>query len=1267
MFSSTAAQQDIKKGQQGLPSGYEGRAEEEMKVRAIEQERLANDPNPVIRFANTPTVVGGLTPGQMAGLAGIAIGAWAVVTPRITSYIQFKRLPEYRALVDYAKANNISSESKAYQEAETALKSAFNLHKLGATEAADAIMESYYKAYARTVAQAPVQATETAALVSRDIRASVMAMGGAPKATPGGQLPQNIPIVPPTTIPETGKIIPKPTPEVTPAPEVTPPGTERVVPTVEPIPQAPEPIVKAPKLLSAEVPPEVQSAVVEVDGSPPKPPKDWDKAGKVLYDRFKKQVPDPTPSTVPLSDRVLRLWGKIEKVTHDELARLNWLGWQAEVDASMVRATPGQASQLYREVMQAIKKSLVGNEDLISYVDDYLMLRHQLEVMKATNRKHFTIKKGDINQRFTAKQVGLLFSQMKKELGVENYTKVKEAASHVPAMYNQILRGTDELTKEQIDGLISKYPWYNPVLFAKEGSIPVNINGKLTPRLVKQLTNLESDREQISPLMSLPSTITKRLQSQAINTARKSVAELAVDPKNEVLVGGDVEIVTKKPEGAFIDYFDNGQRKYLNLGKGAEWLAKDIELLQRQPSAPLIRMVRSLQNLSKMAFTTYNPGFMAWNTAFDGMVTYFQEGVGPWGFGKALVGNLKGIFADVPGLNEFRRSGGEMMGFFEKGAIEREKGITPYVKAESGQLVLKNPDSLKRFLNPFELIRELGLAGENAGRRAIYEKAIREGLSPKEAALRGRRGTVDFSRFSSASKHINDWFIYFNPALQGFYLPGRAIAKNPKVLWRLAAIVAGYIGLTFYNQSYDEYKDVRDSDKIGKLLVMLPSDEYDKYGKKVPRYITLLPLREFALFTSPIEYLMGKLRAEQPEAYRSLGQEWDYFYPVISPLSMISESGGIAMPTQVANTIQQILKNHDDFHNRSIVDDELKLLPPAQQYDSYTNKMAIRIGQATGLSPKKLDFFVSNMFGALGSDLLRIMDVAIQQIDKEQVDSRIANLVTELRSIPSTVPPNQIAVTREAFLEELSTEDRDLVLNMERIPDDSLPILSGIVSRFYRDYGGQVYATAKEKVLANRTIDEYPPEALEELQKTANENAENLSSGKISKYQYDQQRTRYRAYYSGQATGEWRQGMLEGAVSSAEVEKYMPEAYQRSEEFQAVSAFMEIRQKYIDDAGGVLDSATWDRIERQTIAELRQFYSGDAIQYALQHKDDWIDKLPEPARSIERRRSVEIASGRWWEDYRETKKTRGGVPMPSIKVPMPRMKVPMPKIKVPMP
>ena len=997
--------------------------------------------------------------------------------------------------------------------------------------------------------------------------------------------------------------------------------------------QAPEGVT--PQAVQPEVAPTVEpvvesvteeAAVAELAGAPPKPPKNWDKISGDLWERFERNMPDPTPTVVPKSRRIRNVRGQIEKAVSDEFARLNKLGWESELSAAMTKAASGRAGELYRQTMTQIDKAIGGDNSLISYVDKYLLLRHQLEVMRATGRTDLVVR-GKTTEKYTPRQIGLLIRAMKDQLGPERYAQVKEAAGFVPAIYNHILSTTEELTPEQVKGLIRKYPWYNPALFDQEGAPAIYPGGKLTPATIKRLTEMDQSEMPASPLMSLPISLRRRVVNQAKNKARKAFAEEAA--ANPETAGGPVEIVDAKPaKGAFFDYYDQGQRRYLTLGKGAEWLAEDIQLLETQPTFILNKIVKVLQRPSKAAFTTYNPGFVIYNTMFDAITTYFQEGIGPKGFATALARNIRAMVDEDPVVNQFRASGGDVGGFF------RKEDTSAFIRQKGKQLRLRNPDSLKKYANPFVLIRELGHAGENAGRVATFQKAMREGLSEEEAALRARRVTVDFSRMGTAARFLNDYFIFFNAGLQGFLLPGRAIKRDPRTLLRLGVLISGYIGLTLYNQSHDEYEDVPDSEKVGKLLVMLPSDEYNKYGQKVPHYLVLAPLREFALLTAPVEYMMGKLRTKHPDAYRTLGEEFGVAWPAVSPLSMITQTGGLEVPTQLGGTIQQLVQNHDTFRDRDIVDEEMALLPATEQYDQWTDKVAIKVGQALGISPKRLDFFMSNTFGQMGRDGLRLLEFGIQ--DNTPVDARIAGLVNQLKEIQTQVPPNQIRLKREEFLSALDVEDRELVLNLERLPADQVPIISNIFNRFYRDWAGQVYRTARDRAKVDREI---PEQAVESYFKGLKDAAGSLLKGDITKQDFDDQLSYIRARYTG-ATGEsWRQATLEGAVATSDVEEFLPESYQRPGELQALGAYHEIRGKLIDEAG-TLTSEKWEEITAETERQLRQLYSVNEVAYALGHTTDWINDVPEPARSVLRRREQELASDTWWDNYRGAPETK---------------------------
>ncbi len=967
-------------------------------------------------------------------------------------------------------------------------------------------------------------------------------------------------------------------------------------------------------------------------GEPPKPPKDWDKVGGQLWDRFNKSSPEPTPTVRPTVKEELTSWYRgAEKLFTDEFARLNKLGWEAEVNSAMVKAAPGRAAELYRQTMTNVIKSLKGDSTLIKYVDDYLMLHHQLEVIKATGRKTFALVKDGKVTRFTDKQIQLLFARMKAILGEEKYAQVKKAASYIPNVYHELLRESEEVTPQVAEMLIQRYPWYNPIIYEQEdGQVVTNLS-KLSPKMIKELSEYNIDKQLVTPLMSLPTSILRRMKANAKNDARKAIANNSIISKE---YGSKVEIVTEKPEGAFIDFYENGQRKYLKLGKGAEWIAKDIELFDSQPKDAVRQIANAVNKVSRAAFTTFSPAFIVSNTIFDTITAWFREGLYPWDLGRSAYHTVLDIFTEDPLVNKFRSAGADVGGFF----YDEAKMKSEFIKAKkNGNIVIRDPKSalelLKRYSNPFMIIRDLGHAGENAPRLATYRKALKEGLSENEAALRGRRVTVDFARMSTVSKVINDFYLFFNVGVQGFLLPGRTLRDNPKSILRLALFISAVVGLTAYNQTYDEYKDVPDNLKYGSLLIMLPNDKYDKYGKKIPKYITIVPtLREFSLFTGPVVYLMGLLDTKQPELYSSVSESFGYWYPSWSPLSQITGThGGFQLPTQLGQTMQELITNQDTYRNRPIVDEEMAQLPVKEQYDQYTSKLAITIGQAVNISPKKFDFFINNTFGSLGRDAMTMISNFIDKVDGEQADPRIVDLVHQLREIPTQFSPDKITLEREKFLDALSVEDRTLVLNMEKLPEDKIPFISVIIDRLLKNRGGQVYQTAKTKAREGGT--ELPDKALEALQASAVANAENLNSNKITKEQYDKERTRYKAYYSGARTAEWRQAQLTGAVATSDVDKYMPEGWQRGEEEQALSAYYEIRDKYISQTE-VLDSKAWDLIEQSTLTELKEKYPESAIQYALLHKDDWILDLPEPARTLEQERLKGIEDGTWWNNYR---------------------------------
>ena len=139
--------------------------------------------------AKSPTLAGVIgtpafqTATFVIGLTAIGLGLWSGLAP-LRAKVSFNRLPERQELIRVANANNVSRNSQVFKDAENALRSAFNLHKGGAPEAAQQIMSRFYASYGRTMPRptgAPARPpTPFGGLVPRAPQTGVFAVGGRP-------------------------------------------------------------------------------------------------------------------------------------------------------------------------------------------------------------------------------------------------------------------------------------------------------------------------------------------------------------------------------------------------------------------------------------------------------------------------------------------------------------------------------------------------------------------------------------------------------------------------------------------------------------------------------------------------------------------------------------------------------------------------------------------------------------------------------------------------------------------------------------------------------------------------------------------------------------------------------------------------------------------------------------------------------------------------------------------------------------------------------
>ena len=690
-------------------------------------------------------------------------------------------------------------------------------------------------------------------------------------------------------------------------------------------------------------------------------------------------------------------------------------------------------------------------------------------------------------------------SDMSDQLGPELMNRVAAASKIYVDTLNEMLDRKVRaglVNPELATHLKEKWPWYNPIRYMETELTPYFDKGlgrsmSVTNNDLRRLGEIGLELDQVKPMdVAARHIVTSEMMIRRNNAGTAILASALFDPSMSPLIvremveevpGAATTVVSpirgKVPPGekaGTISVFRNGKREVWRVPPEIEQAAKGMSSFDINP---LERMADVVNSLPRAFLTANNPAFMSVNLAFDTVIAAFTRGVMPWETFTSLLATLKDLVARDETLRQMFLSGGDVSGLAGRSQQQLIRDVT-----KGSQLAVVNRRGFKRLLNPLNVWDTLGrvsYAMELTPRRAIFKKQIKKGLSPEEAALQARRVTVDWNRAGAAARIANHYFMYLNAGIQGTLLPMRAVRDYPAARYGLAGIATWTAALYAWNRQFPEYYDVREFDRYGTGIIMTPSNEYDKYGKKVPHYWTVPPvLREITALTAPETYILGKL--DERMGYRPAGpmfeeggrpesEEFDWgagigtmldgMVPKINPLGMVAEIGGsglesITVPTYFGDTVAQMVRNRDTFRDEPIVPMELQGLPAKDQYDERSSDAAKLLGEVFDWSPKMIDFAMR--FG-VAKDLMSAASVAVRYMRPDQVDPRIDALAAQLEDIQERYPQDQIAIQRKKFLQALSPEDEKEVLKAERKPDPTIPFVTTIVNRWHRKHGGSIH------------------------------------------------------------------------------------------------------------------------------------------------------------------------------------------------------------------
>lgn len=907
--------------------------------------------------------------------------------------------------------------------------------------------------------------------------------------------------------------------------------------------------------------------------------------------------------------------------------------WAALLPGSGSKALV-QTSELSKTLKGILKKAGVKPSTL----QDTMYFKHAIEVATAHPDDVFTIGGKTLN--ITDLRKGL--DETLVNLTPKQRQGIDDALAEIRKTFDGYMDEFQQagfFDKAKADELKARYPTYWQMVYAQD---EFNLlTRRISSHGVKEVGTLKTVHDlakMLDPLGSISHSITSKEYLLARQKMMSAIGKMV-----EINPTIQAQLVDPSVAKGSITYWENGARVTKDIPAK---LAKELDWYLYTNQTWFERMVRNLNDLSRVGMTTLNVAFGFHQFGSDALNVFLSAGVKPHELLKSLLATIKNTVVDDPVITQMLKAGAGQGG---KGVAGLSGEFLRSSITKGGGILFDEPMWKRLIAAPFKVLDNVTYVSETAPRRAAFQRAIKQGMTPEQAALVARRATIDFNRSGWAVAHANNLYLFLNAGIQGTALPFRTLAKDPSAALRVGAIVGSQLTTYAWNRQFPEYWDVKDEIRRGTFIIMLPSVNYDTNGRPIPRYIAISPKREMAMFTEPITYLLERMEKDS-KGNRLVSDEWRDFMaewlPIINPLDQYLGSNTSWIPGQIPSTLYALWKNEDSFRKSPIVPDSLKDLPATQQYTDYTSEAAVRIGQALGISPIQVEYLIDNIGGGLGSQILGIFDYGIWKSSKDP-DDKYKVWLTKLDSIQmDTVDPKQIPVLRQEFLDSLSPAERETLLSLERQNrnEPGIPILGAIFNKYYRDWGGgQIVEDAKRDALREKIAAE-GSSARPDSTTTFHTNMTDAASAFLagisanSPYtgtDYQDAIANFRRQYSGALYEYYYQRELSGYISAYDYQDGLPDEYKMPAEFMAMNSYNKKEADLMSQYNGALNDAAWAHINKELDLFLKTFSMSDQ-QYILEHKDDWIKDLPEVPRKIETKRLADLtfirSTGYWSDD-----------------------------------
>lgn len=246
-------------------------------------------------------------------------------------------------------------------------------------------------------------------------------------------------------------------------------------------------------------------------------------------------------------------------------------------------------------------------------------------------------------------------------------------------------------------------------------------------------------------------------------------------------------------------------------------------------------------------------------------------------------------------------------------------------------------------------------AMEQLPRMALYRRAKGRGASLIEATMVASDGTLNFMQSGTAIKELNSHIPFLNAQMQGTLKVARELSKNPLSVGLALAehVLFPTLVLWYWNKDEDWYKDMP--------MEMKNKAWYIKIGDTIYDY--------------PKPQFIGQLAGSIPERLLDVMAEGDNKQVIADAVyKLIQDLAPFGAPP-IIEKFYEWQANYSMYRKRPLVDQRLEKLSPKNQYNQYTSMVARGIGQATNLSPIKIDNTIYGLTGSMGYTFMGAVDM----------------------------------------------------------------------------------------------------------------------------------------------------------------------------------------------------------------------------------------------------------------------------------------------------